>query len=867
MSLTRGMVVTVLYRDNGAPKAEFKGTFVDVAEGAYYTAAAEWAFANEFVNGTGTNDWGEPYFSPDRDITRQELATMFKRYADFKHVDTSKGGADISTFPDASSVADWAKDAVKWAVGVGLITGKSNGGAATLSPVDKAVRAEFATIIKRFKEAKFEYHLVYSTPAAISKYTELPYAKVEDADIYVAVDGNDNNPGTLAKPLATFEAAKAKVRELKKTAKDEIVVAFKAGDYGVLTGIEFTADDSGTEKVPVTYCAYGDGEVYFTNGLYIPSGEFSPLSDAEKAYFNSANVDKITKVDLTKYPAASKIDTAVSLSNESGMLWPARVPNKSGMTDNYYPNMTVNIATPDSPYTMDEIRAEATKNGYLNQDTIIIPYTEQQKLQALNTMKNKLDSYHTLENVQICGYVSKVWHQDALNIKAYDKSTGVIEFSNKPQFGFVNVDEPQKAYINNVSEELDVVGEYWLDHSTKTLYVYGANGNYYIATDGTFFTAKRANHLSFVNINFRSSKASPFKLNECDYITFDRTDISFISGNDGFTVYDCLNFTLKNSELAYFSGYGIYFDGPEIGQRNADGYDYLALMSQNIVVENNLFHDVALVDIHSDVAAVKLGNYIIGAKIAHNEFYNSTRHAISFGQTSFDVLIEYNVIHDCMTSSADGGAIHNGRGIVGPGHIIRYNMLYDIVATLSGGTYGIYLDDFETDNELYGNVFYNVSTPIVTNGGRDNVIHDNVLINSGNIKINYDPQRAIDTYFDDGSSKEFRYQYHELLPKEGSPYYEIWLEKCPNNYKVELDLEDFFNRNSAFVQNNTVTDNYFFDSVIQFDENAVKVGTFENNVEVSTNENPFFANPTIGDYSVVKGEGLADNHFAKIGRY
>ena len=85
-------------------------------------------------------------FSSNRDITRQELATMFKRYADFKHVDTAKGATDIASFPDASSVASWAADAVKWAVGVGLITGKTNGGAATLSPEDKAVRAEFATI-------------------------------------------------------------------------------------------------------------------------------------------------------------------------------------------------------------------------------------------------------------------------------------------------------------------------------------------------------------------------------------------------------------------------------------------------------------------------------------------------------------------------------------------------------------------------------------------------------------------------------------------------------------------------------------------------------------------------------------------------
>ena len=146
MSLTRGMVVTVLYRNNGSPTVNFYGHFLDVDEKAYYGPAAEWAYENEIVNGTGTNDWGEPYFSPDRDITRQELATMFARYAAFKHVDTKANTADISSYPDSGKVASWAADAVKWAVGVGLITGKTNGGAATLSPEDKAVRAEFATI-------------------------------------------------------------------------------------------------------------------------------------------------------------------------------------------------------------------------------------------------------------------------------------------------------------------------------------------------------------------------------------------------------------------------------------------------------------------------------------------------------------------------------------------------------------------------------------------------------------------------------------------------------------------------------------------------------------------------------------------------
>jgi hypothetical protein len=189
-TMTRAMIVSVLHRIAGKPAPSVKNPFKDLESGqTWYHDAVIWAYENGIVTGTGTDDWGEPYFSPDRDITRQELATMFKRYADFKHVDTAKGVADIASFPDASSVADWAKDAVKWAVGVGLITGKSNGGAATLSPTDKAVRAEFATIIKRFKEADFVYHIAYEAPEVMSHYTELPYPMVVNAAKIAASKG------------------------------------------------------------------------------------------------------------------------------------------------------------------------------------------------------------------------------------------------------------------------------------------------------------------------------------------------------------------------------------------------------------------------------------------------------------------------------------------------------------------------------------------------------------------------------------------------------------------------------------------------------------------------------------------------------
>ncbi|MBR5633436.1 MAG: S-layer homology domain-containing protein, partial [Clostridia bacterium] len=304
MNLTRGMVVTVLYRNYGAPEVHFLNPFADVKEDAYYGAAAVWAYHSKVVTGTGEDEWGDPLFSPDRNITRQELATMIGRYAAFCHVDTTKNTADIAVFPDSGKVASWAADTVKWAAGTGIITGKGTGSSATLSPEDLATRAEFATIIKRFNDKddarEFTYKLAYTEPMPISKFTEKDYPLVTDADVYVAVDGNDNNPGTEAKPLASFEAAKAKVREIKKTkTSGEIKVAFKGGNYGGLDNLTFTPEDSGSDKLSIVYCAYGDGDVVFQNGVVIKENEFTLVDGDEKSMFPKKSRDHVYKVDLT----------------------------------------------------------------------------------------------------------------------------------------------------------------------------------------------------------------------------------------------------------------------------------------------------------------------------------------------------------------------------------------------------------------------------------------------------------------------------------------------------------------------------------------------------------------------------------------
>ncbi|MBQ6788933.1 MAG: S-layer homology domain-containing protein [Clostridia bacterium] len=159
--VTRAMVVTVLYRLEEAPEVKEGYSFEDVPAEQYYTVAVKWASDNGIVNGTHTGTLGEPYFSPDRNISREELATMLLRYARFKCVNVILE-EDITLFRDAEDVSSWAEEGVRWAVHTGLINGTGDGG--TLSPAGEATREQFAAIICRFKDADLLFmpaHLFY----------------------------------------------------------------------------------------------------------------------------------------------------------------------------------------------------------------------------------------------------------------------------------------------------------------------------------------------------------------------------------------------------------------------------------------------------------------------------------------------------------------------------------------------------------------------------------------------------------------------------------------------------------------------------------------------------------------------------------
>lgn len=138
-TMSRAMLVATLYRLEGTPEGQ-QANFADVSADAWYASAVAWASENDIVSGTGNG------FLPDSAVTREQLVSILYRYAEKQGMSIKKQG-DLTTYVDADGVSAWAEDAMAWAVGSGIVSGKNG---ARLDPAGTATRAEVAAVLQRF---------------------------------------------------------------------------------------------------------------------------------------------------------------------------------------------------------------------------------------------------------------------------------------------------------------------------------------------------------------------------------------------------------------------------------------------------------------------------------------------------------------------------------------------------------------------------------------------------------------------------------------------------------------------------------------------------------------------------------------------
>jgi len=146
-NVTRAMLVTILYRNEGEPDVDdLDNPFDDVEKREWYGEAVIWAADNDIVKGMT-----EDTFEPDTLITREQIATILYRYAQFNDVDVEEyEDTSLKDFDDRRTVSSYAKDAIKWAVGAEIIDGIESGDETNIAPAEPATRAQIAAMLNRY---------------------------------------------------------------------------------------------------------------------------------------------------------------------------------------------------------------------------------------------------------------------------------------------------------------------------------------------------------------------------------------------------------------------------------------------------------------------------------------------------------------------------------------------------------------------------------------------------------------------------------------------------------------------------------------------------------------------------------------------
>ena len=317
-NVTRAMVVTVMWRQSGAPASDGESAFTDVPDGEWYTAAVAWGADNGMVAGMS-----DTTFEPNTPVTREQLVAFMQRFAEKNGEDVSIGdGSVLDAFTDADSLSDWAHDVMIWALENGVIGGMTD---TTLVPQGNATRAQYAAILQRTGAT-------ISDEIDLSGYEALTYyhnGEIITVDENVGEDANGNpiyakavlaGDGTIIavaytdEEVAELEAALAEVEYDDVDLNGETMIPAFVDAHSHINAVDIFADASPSSGVTSLEALVEVGKKDFDAWLndHTYDDEYGPNEPGGKFWFvtngfdNTAFVDGWEELGLAPYAMPTK---------------------------------------------------------------------------------------------------------------------------------------------------------------------------------------------------------------------------------------------------------------------------------------------------------------------------------------------------------------------------------------------------------------------------------------------------------------------------------------------------------------------------------------------------------------------------------
>ena len=668
-------------------------------------------------------------------------------------------------------------------------------------------------------------------------------------DFYVSTKGNDSNNGSKDAPFLTIEKAISAVRTMDKKGKNGITVCIEAGEYRV-SSLVFTKEDSGTAECPITYRAYGDGEVILNGGVTLATADFKSvteypaladrLSDNAKTNVIVADLTKapynLTADDWGKIYAIGSYNTASNYDGDwTGPLYCELFVNDQRQTLARYPDSGF-LHTEEVVSTGLGRESNGALTAVANWDEIRNPEPDVYRVNP--ELAARIAGWKSLDDVWMFGYWKYDWADASTPIGRFEKETGILSPAFVSTYG-TKTDAPY--YFFNVLEELSAPGEWYLDRE---------NGLLCLWTPENKDTAQIDLSLSL----------SPIIQAETDHLLFDGLTVKGTRG-DGIQIVGNNN-TVQNCLIKNVAGHALLMTGYDnLAYKNVitrtgkggitlTGGDTETLTPGNNKADNNYIHDWSEIYLTYQPAVSLYG---VGNICSHNEMVNSPHEAITYGGNNH--IVEYNLIHDVCLLSDDAGAIYSGRSWAFYGNIIRYNCIYNIGS--DGHTPdGIYLDDALSGQQVYGNLLINIpKLGIHIGGGRDNIVSNNIVINAGKHAVSFD-DRAREGALNQGW---FTHAYMDTgnmwTDLYNSPWQsEIWQQAYPQYKSVTDDIAQA--NTAAFIPNpaGTLKNNLIFDknkSIGNISDAAQRFSDISNNAVYSLSKaETIFTDAANGVYTV-----------------
>jgi hypothetical protein len=523
------------------------------------------------------------------------------------------------------------------------------------------------------------------------------------AELFVAPDGKDINPGTLAGPFATLERARDEVRSLKQGGRlggQGINIWIRGGDYLRTNALELNQPDSGAAG-PIVWGAYKGERPRLIGGVKL--SRFQPVTDKE--VLDRLPEPARSRVVQTDLSALGIRDFGEMKSRGFGR---ATTPAHCELFFAGRPMVLARWPNEGAWETIAGFPAENAQNDGHGGKIGKLEY-------GFFYEGDRPRNWKVTNDLWVHGYWSWDWANSYERVGSIDLGRRLVNTARP--YGLYGFRKGQRFYFLNLLEELDSPGEWFLDRETGVLYFWppanpGADAEILMS----LLAQPLLKLIDVSDVIFRGLTLEATRGNAVE-----------IQGGASNMLAGCMLRNIGNTGVSIDGGWchGVLscdiFDTGD-GGVSLNGGDRRTLRPGGHFVENCHFARQGRWS-KCYVPAVLMGG--VGMRATHNLIHDHPHCAILFNGN--DHLVAFNEIHHIALETGDVGAIYTGRDYTYRGNQIRHNFIHH-TGGVGMGSMGVYMDDCVSGTEIFGNIFYKVQRAAFLGGGRDHQVVNNLFV-------------------------------------------------------------------------------------------------------------------------------------------